>query len=101
MKKLLSLIMALVMLFALSACGDEAKKDDKGSSDKAESSDVDSVTFKGLTFDINKELDFGGKTVKIARDRAPEPNVSDLWDRELEIKEYVEEKYNVKIEYVS
>lgn len=101
MKKLLSLIMALVMLFALSACGDEGKKDDKGSSDKAESSDVDSVTFKGLTFDINKELDFGGKTVKIARDRAPEPNVSDLWDRELEIKEYVEEKYNVKIEYVS
>ena len=50
-----------------------------------------------LTFEINKDLDFGGKTVKIARDRAPEPGVSDLWDRELEIKEYVEEKYNVEV----
>ena len=64
-KRLLALVISLVMLLTFCGCGDK-KGGGKGSGDIT-SADVDEITFEGLKFEIDKNLDFGGKTVKIAR----------------------------------
>ena len=98
-KRLLALAISLVMLLTFCGCKDN-KGGGKGSGDIT-SADVDEITFEGLKFDTNKDLDFGGKTVKIARYPAiPEPGLTANYDREIAIKEAIEEKYNVKVEWV-
>lgn len=98
-KKLVALILCAVMLITLCACGGNKGKQG-ASSGKLSSADVDAATFEGLKFETNPNLDFGGKTVKIARDKIPQEGVSDNYDRELAIKAAIEKKYNVKIEYI-
>jgi len=98
LKRLLAVALSLCMLFALGGCGD--KENGGKNSGELTSADVDAATFEGFKFKTNPDLDFGGKTVKVARDTAPKEGVSANYDRELTIKAAMEEKYNVKIEYV-
>ena len=99
-KKMLALILCAAMLLTFCACGDKEDKKGGSSSGELSSADVDAVTFKGLKFKTNPDLDFGGKTIKVARDIIPQEGISDNYDRELAIKAVIEEKYNVVIEYV-
>lgn len=103
-RKIASILLSIAMLLTFCACGSGGDKDktDGASSGSGElsSADVDAATFKGLKFKTNPDLDFGGKTIKVARDTAPQEGISENYDRELAIKEVIEEKYNVKIEYV-
>jgi len=98
LKRLLAVALSLCMLFALGGCGD--KENGGKNSGELTSADVDAATFEGFKFKTNPDLDFGGKTVKVARDSAPKEGVSANYDRELAIKAAIEEKYNVKIEYI-
>lgn len=99
MKKLLSVLLAGCMLIAFAGCKDKGKSGTKDPS-KLTSADVDAETFKGLKFETDPDLDFGGKTVTIVRDTIPKEGTSALYDREIAVKEAMEEKYNVKIEWI-
>ena len=96
--RILALILSLVFVFGICGCGG----DGKGGSGKNDitSADVDKITFEGLKFETNPDLDFGGETVRFALNIEPKRGVSAHEDRILDIKEAMEEKYNVKIEYV-
>ena len=101
MKKILAILLCLILVTGLCACGGDGKKDDGGKKDIT-SADVDAATFEGLKFKPNKDLDFGGATVRFGRDsNIPKRGNSAHDDRELDIKEAIEAKYNVKIEYIS
>lgn len=98
-KKIAALLLSSIMLITFCACGDR-KKPSRGSSGELSSAEVDAVTFEGLKFETDPKLDFGGNTVKVARDTIPKEGVSENYDRELAIKAAIEEKYNVRIEYI-
>ena len=95
LKNWIVLVLSLCMVAVLGACD---KGGNNSGSGNLSSSDVDAITFEGLTFKTDANLDFGGKTVTIARDTAPKAGVSAKYDRELAIKAAMEKKYNVKIE---
>lgn len=99
MKKLIAILLAACMLTALVGC-DNKGGNKGGGSGKLTSAEVDAETFKGFKFETNPDLDFGGKTVTIARDTIPKEGISDLYDREIAVKNAMEEKYNVKIEWM-
>lgn len=93
-------VIALCFILTVTCCGCGSSNESKGNGSETSAS-VDEITFEGLKFEINKDLDFGGKTVKIARYPAiPEPGLTANYDREIAIKEVIEEKYNVKIEWI-
>lgn len=98
LKRILAAVLSLCVVAAMAGCGD--KTDSGKKPGDLSSADVDAATFEGLTFKTNPDLDFGGKTVTVARNTAPKEGVSALYDRELAIKAAMEEKYNVKIEYI-
>ncbi len=97
LKNWIVLVLSFCMVAVLGACD---KGGNNSGSGNLSSSDVDAITFEGLTFKTDANLDFGGKTVTIARDTAPKAGVSANYDRELAIKAAMEKKYNVKIEYI-
>lgn len=97
--KLVALLLSIAMLFTVCACSDKKEGSSKDPSELT-SADVDAETFKGLKFDTDPKLDFGGKTVKVARDTVPKEGISENYDRELAIKAAIEKKYNVVIEYI-
>ena len=84
LKRILAAALSLCVVVAMAGCGD--KTDSGKKSGDLSSADVDAATFEGLTFKTNPDLDFGGKTVTVARDTAPKEGVSALYDRELAIK---------------
>lgn len=102
-RKTAALLLSIAMLLTFCACGDKGDgkgKDKNNTSGELSAADVDAITFAGLKFKVNPDLDFGGKTVKVARDTVPKEGISENYDRELAIKAVIEEKYNVVIEYV-
>ena len=56
MKKILAILLCLILVIGLCACGGDGKKDDGGKKDIT-SADVDAATFEGLKFKPNKDLD--------------------------------------------
>lgn len=97
-KKLLILFLSLVLVFCVCGCG--GNSDGNKSKEDITSADVDAATFEGLKFETNPDLDFGGETVYFALNIEPKRGVSAHEDRILDIKEAIENKYNVKIEYI-
>lgn len=98
LKRLAVIVLCLILTFTFCGCGGSGGGKGSGGGTSAS---VDEITFEGLKFKINDDLDFGGKTVKIARYPAiPEPGLTANYDREIAIKEVIEEKYNVKIEWI-
>ena len=99
LKRVSIIVLCLILTLTFCGCGD--KKEGGKDSGKGSTASVDEITFEGLKFETNKDLDFGGKTVKIARYPAiPEPGLTANYDREIAIKEVMEEKYNVKVEWI-
>ncbi len=99
-RRILAALLCLLMVFAVCGCGE--KEDGGKAKEDITSADVDEVTFEGLKFETNPDLDFGGQTVIFGRDgNIPQRGNSAHEDRELDIKEAIEKKYNVKVEYVS
>lgn len=98
-RKILALILCVALVCCFSGCGSQ----NGGNSNQKEnttSSEVDEITFEGFKFEPNPDLDFGGETVYFVRNQAPKRGGSSHEDRELDIKEAIEKKYNVKVEYV-
>ena len=96
-RKVLALVLCLCFIFSVCGCGNKTEQEPNGDTTNA---DYDAITFEGLKFETNPNLDFGGQTVVFVRNQEPMRGNSSHEDRELDIKEAIEKKYNVKIEYV-
>ena len=97
--KILALLTAVVMTVSLCGCGNnDGKGGSKGNGGVPDNAEVDAVTFEGLKFDIDKELDFGGKTITLSHwGSIPEPGLSKYYDDMLTLREAIGEKYNCVI----